>query len=83
MLTKALFALIAVIGIILWIRSASQIKKDKRARVLDLLVIGTILTFVPQFADGSTSLSIAGVLIFSYGVLILLSEKFREGLEEE
>ena len=74
-------ALIALTGIILWIRSAAQIK-DNRARALDIIVIGAILSIVPQFTDSSKSVSIAGVLIFSYGVLILLSEKFREGAEE-
>jgi membrane-bound ClpP family serine protease len=83
MLITALLAFVAVIGIILWIKSTTQIKNDKKTRVLDLIVIGAILTFVPQFADGDRSLSIAGVLIFSYGVLILLSEKFREGSEEK
>ena len=78
---EILLALIALTGIILWIRSAAQIK-DNRARALDIIVIGAILSIVPQFTDSSTSVSIAGVLIFSYGVLILLSEKFREGAEE-
>ncbi len=80
---EILLALIALTGIILWIRSAAQIKeKDNRARALDIIVIGAILSIVPQFTDSSTSVSIAGVLIFSYGVLVLLTEKFREGAEE-
>ncbi|WP_457554931.1 hypothetical protein [Candidatus Pyrohabitans sp.] len=78
---EILLALIALTGIILWIRSAAQIK-DNRARALDIIVIGAILSIVPQFTDSSTSVSIAGVLIFSYGVLVLLTEKFREGAEE-
>ncbi len=78
---EILLALIALTGIILWIRSAAQ-TKDNRARALDIIVIGAILSIVPQFTDSSKSLSIAGVLIFSYGVFVLLSEKFREGTEE-
>ncbi len=49
---------------------------------MDIIVIGIILSIVPQFTDRSKSLSIAWVLIFSYGVLVLLTEKFREGAEE-
>ena len=80
---EILLALIALTGIILWIRSAAQIKeKDNRARALDIIVIGAILSIVPQFMNSSVSLSMAGVLIFSYGVLVLLTEKFREGAEE-
>jgi len=78
---EILLALIALAGIILWIRSAAQIK-DNRARALDLIVIGAILSIVPQFMNSSKSVSIAGVLIFPYRVPILLSEKFREGAEE-
>jgi len=63
---EILLTLIALTEIILWIRSAAQIK-DNRARALDIIVIGAILSIVPQFTDSSKSVSIAGVLIFSCG----------------
>ena len=56
-------------------------------RILDLMVIGTILylldIFMPVERGGQTIiLRTAGLLIFLYGYGIMLVEKYREGRRE-
>ncbi len=68
-----------------WIRSAGSLGVERRHRVTDILVIGAILTFIPQFIDGTEGsiLSKTGIFVLLYGLLILLVGKFKEGRNEK
>jgi hypothetical protein len=85
-LLSVLVVLIAYIAYTL-IKQLRTLEKSKAWRLLDLMVIGTILylldIFMPKTLGGQTIiLRTAGMLIFLYGYGFLILEKYREGRRE-
>jgi hypothetical protein len=81
------FVLVIAYAAYTTIKQLSTIESTQARRILDLMVIGTILYlldfFMPQGRGGQTiMLRTAGLLIFLYGYGILLLEKYREGRRE-
>lgn len=81
-----MIGLIVLAGIIYLFRVASSAKQQK-TRIFDLITVGLLLLlsvylqrYVPGFSRRD-SLEIAGILVFAYGWVILIVEKFREGLK--
>jgi hypothetical protein len=85
---ELIMLIIITVGVFYYFLVAASVKKQ-RTRVIDLLVIGLLLYVSPylenwlpeQLALNSTQ--IAGLLIFIYGWLIVIREKFREGLHDD
>jgi len=51
-------------------------------RIIDIMVIGLIINFVPYLSDGKSLTSILqliGALIFFYGFFLVIIYKFLEG----
>ena len=83
-MTKAAIALIWVVGIYYLYRIIKDIKNVRnpvKERIKDVGIIGAII-----FACGAVfhefELTVAGSLIWAYGVLLLLAEEYRKGKEE-
>lgn len=72
-------------GLIYYFRVAASVKHERR-RIIDFLVIGLLIfisSYLEQWLPESSNLNntqIAGFLIFVYGWIIVIREKFREGL---
>jgi len=69
------------------IKTTARLEKTQARRILDLMVIGSILFWldilIPQESSGETKIqATAGLLIFLYGYGLLLLEKYREGRGE-
>jgi len=69
------------------IKQLRALEKTQARRILDLMVIGSILFWldilIPQESSGETKIqAAAGILIFLYGYGLLLLEKYREGIGE-
>ncbi len=71
------------------IKNTLTLKREDRNRILDLLIIGSIIYWMglmslPRVNDelSDMQLSLSGTLIFVYGFLILLYKKYKEGYEE-
>lgn len=70
------------------IKHTLTLKREDRNRILDLLIIGSIIYWMGlmslpdanKLSDMQFTLS--GMLIFVYGFLILLYKKYKEGYEE-
>lgn len=69
------------------IRQMRTLEKAQARRILDLMIIGSILfwldIFIPQERSGDIKIqTTAGMLIFLYGYGLLVMEKYREGRRE-
>ncbi|MBU4340057.1 MAG: hypothetical protein KKD46_03960 [Euryarchaeota archaeon] len=74
---------IAYVAYILF-KQLRTLEKTQARRILDLMVIGSILywldIFIPQERGGEIKIqATAGMLIFLYGYGLLVLEKYREG----
>jgi Ca2+/Na+ antiporter len=74
---------LAYIGYAL-IKQLRTLEKTQARRILDLMVIGSILFWLdiifPQEFSGEIKIqATAGMLIFLYGYWLLILEKYREG----
>jgi hypothetical protein len=85
---QSIIFIIIAVGLVYYFLVATSIKKQ-RTRVIDLLVAGLLL-FVSSYLEGwlpkqltLNSTQIAGFLIFAYGWIIVIREKFREGLGDQ
>lgn len=89
---EIILTLVLLLGLIYYFRQAHTSQKNKN-RIIDLLVIGVVLLIAPkvsayieanlssQSAGINDPFEIAGILIFAYGWLILIVEKFWEGVK--
>ncbi len=89
---KIVLTLVLLLGLIYYFRQAHTSQKNK-SRIIDLLVIGVVLLVSPKlsaYIEASFSsqpagindpFEVAGILLFAYGWLILIVEKFWEGLK--
>ncbi|NLN49442.1 MAG: hypothetical protein GX154_10240 [Clostridiales bacterium] len=71
---------VIAVGYYLYISSSSK----QRSRIWDLLIMGFILWVSPMISDifslnEFSSIKISGILIFVYGWVIFIVEKFNEG----
>ncbi|MGI6406271.1 MAG: hypothetical protein ACOX2E_07430 [Syntrophaceticus sp.] len=87
-IVQLMILIIIALGLVYYFLVATSVKKQ-RARVIDLLAAGLLL-FVSSYLEGwlpkqlaLNSTQIAGFLIFAYGWIIVIREKFREGLDDE
>ena len=66
------------------IKSSLKLKHEDASRIVDLLLIGSILylTQVIPIKVPVNSVALSGFLIFLYGFIILIYKKFKEGLED-
>ncbi len=69
------------------IKQLRTLEKSQARRIQDIMVTGAILywpnIFMPRELGGQTViLTAAGMLIFLYGYMLLLIEKFRQGRRE-
>lgn len=66
------------------VKFARSLEKDHRARVVDIVTIGSIIYLVSIISDiiKINPVTLSGILIFIYGFIILIYYKFREGLKE-
>ncbi len=76
------FALVYIAYVL--IKQLRTLEKTQARRILDLMVIGSILywldIFIPQERGGGIMIqATAGMLIFLYGYGLLVLEKYREG----
>jgi hypothetical protein len=85
---QSIIFIIIAVGLVYYFLVATSIKKQRK-RVIDLLVAGLLL-FVSSYLEGwlpkqltLNSTQIAGFLIFAYGWIIVIREKFREGLGDQ
>jgi hypothetical protein len=85
---QSIIFIIIAVGLVYYFLVATSIKKQ-RTRVIDLLFAGLLL-FVSSYLEGwlpkqltLNSTQIAGFLIFAYGWIIVIREKFREGLGDQ
>ncbi len=89
---EIVLTLVLLLGLIYYFRQAHASQKNKN-RIIDLLVIGIVFlaspklsayietNFSSQPAGINDPFEIAGILIFAYGWLILIVEKFWEGVK--
>jgi len=78
---KVVLALIWVIGIYHLLRSIKNVRGSLRERIIDVGAIGIII-FTSGAVFHKFELTVAGSLIWAYGMLLLLAEEYRKGKEE-
>lgn len=76
--------LIILIAIAYYLYVASTVKIGKE-RIRDIIVIAIILWLSSLISSYTkfNALSIAGFLVFAYGWVILVIQKFKEGLNDD
>lgn len=85
---QLIILIIIAVGLIYYFRVAASVKRE-RTRIIDILVVGLLIfisSYLEQWLPESSTLNstqIAGFLIFVYGWIIVIGEKFREGLHDE
>ncbi len=80
-ITKAAIALIWIVGIYYLLKDIKNVGSHVKERIIDVGIIGVII-FACGAAFQSYELTVAGSLIWAYGVLLLLAEEYRKGKEE-
>lgn len=85
---ELIMLIIITVGVFYYFLVAASVKKQ-RTRILDILTTGFLL-FISSYLEkwlpeqlALNSTQIAGLLIFIYGWLIVIREKFREGLHDD
>ncbi len=80
-ITKAAIALIWIVGIYYLLKDIKNVGSHVKERIMDIGIIGAII-FACGAAFHEFELTVAGSLIWPYGVLLLLAEEYRKGKEE-
>jgi len=79
----------AIFNLLLWIillyllkRQVDKLESTDRRKIMNLLVIGSIICYSVSLYSGDIILGFFGGLIFLYGYLLLLYKSFKLGLRE-
>ena len=66
------------------VKFARSLERNHRARVVDVVIIGSIIYLISIISDiiKINPMTLSGILTFIYGFIILIYYKFREGLKE-
>jgi hypothetical protein len=80
-IVKVIVVLIWLLGVYYLLRNLKNVRSPVKERIIDAGTIGIII-----FACGAVfhkfELTVAGSLIWAYGMLLLLAEEYRKGKEE-
>ena len=87
-IVQLIILIILAAGLVYYFLVAASVKNSK-SRINDLLVVG-LLILVSAYLERQlpiwssvNSTQIAGFLIFAYAWILVIIEKFREGLKDE
>lgn len=74
-------------GLLLYLlkKQIDKLEENERGRIMDLLVLGFLLNYF-GFVESvwgikQQELSLAGIIVFTYGFIMLTYKSFKQGLE--
>lgn len=73
------------LGLFYYFRQVKTASAEQRNRIQDLLVVGAIVALVPFFTEDkgwAFNMKVTGGLIFAYGWLLLIVDRFKAGHKE-
>lgn len=77
--------LIVGLGFVYYLKQVKTATKEQRSRIMDLLIIGAIISVTPFFTEDkgwAFNMKITGGLIFAYGWILLIIDRFKAGYKE-